>query len=235
MNEDIKSEDDIISNEFILTTLATGGAIAAKAALSAGAIAVATVVMKNLTDPNRYRDIKKSSLIEYTNITRVEPVVLFDETLKMQPYMSDIFQSLVNIFCGYYLQAIAITCNVGNIEVLKVLEKLSTNRNENRNSGRLVQTFMGGVRDSVGINSLKTNLLTDKYLESLNLHIANEAITEDEKDDELRKEWQRKKEREDRDKEKHDREGERHDRDKEKHDREGERHERDKEKHERDG
>ncbi len=77
---------------------------------------------------NKVKDLKTNSLIEYTKFTRVEPIVLFDESLQSQPYMTNVMQSLVNIFSGYYLQAVAISCNVGNIEVQKLLGKLSPDR-----------------------------------------------------------------------------------------------------------
>lgn len=77
---------------------------------------------------NKVKDLKTNSLVEYTKFTRVEPIVLYDESLQSQPYMTNVMQSLVNIFAGYYLQAVAISCNVGNIEVQKLLGKLSPDR-----------------------------------------------------------------------------------------------------------
>ncbi len=47
------------------------------------------------------KDLQTESLVEYTKATRVEPIVLFDETLRLQPYATDIMTSLVNIFVGY--------------------------------------------------------------------------------------------------------------------------------------
>lgn len=77
---------------------------------------------------NKIKDLKTNSLVEYTKFTRVEPIVLYDESLQSQPYMTNVMQSLVNIFAGYYLQAVSISCNVGNIEVQKLLGKLSPDR-----------------------------------------------------------------------------------------------------------
>lgn len=74
------------------------------------------------------RGATSESLIEYTKDTRVEPVVILDQSLRQQPYITDALQSLVSIFSGYYLQAVSISTNVGNIDVTKLLDKLSTER-----------------------------------------------------------------------------------------------------------
>ena len=74
------------------------------------------------------RSATSESLIEYTKDTRVEPVVILDQTLRQQPYITDALHSLVSIFSGYYLQAVSISTNVGSIDVTKLLDKLSTER-----------------------------------------------------------------------------------------------------------
>ena len=97
------------------------------------------------------RDLQTESLIEYTKMTRVEPIVLFDETLRLQPFAQDIMSALVNIFTGYYLQAVAITTNVGNVEVRKLLSKLDPDRV--RNLGQTVVDMLS-IRYYEGIDSL---------------------------------------------------------------------------------
>ena len=78
--------------------------------------------------PDMFRSMRSGSLTEYTQVTRVEPIMLVDHTIADVPAMEDISQSLTAIFAGYYLQAAAIATNVGKIEVIKLLDKLNPAR-----------------------------------------------------------------------------------------------------------
>lgn len=69
-----------------------------------------------------------NSLIEYTSVARVEPIVLMDNSLTNLTFMPDVMQSITSIFSGYYLQAIALTMNVGKVDVIKLLDKVNPNR-----------------------------------------------------------------------------------------------------------
>lgn len=51
------------------------------------------------------------------------------------PYINDVLHSLVSLFSGYYLQAAALTMNVGRVNTLNHLDQL----NPNRTSGSLVK------------------------------------------------------------------------------------------------
>jgi hypothetical protein len=68
------------------------------------------------------------SLIEYTKPTRVEPTCLVDQRVAQQPYMEDVMHTALNVFAAYYLQAAAITLQVGRISVLRKLDRLNPNR-----------------------------------------------------------------------------------------------------------
>lgn len=74
------------------------------------------------------RSAKSDSLIEYTKPARVEPIVLMDQKVAGLPYTSDVMQSLTSLFSGYYLQAVALTVNVGRVDVIKLLDKLNPKR-----------------------------------------------------------------------------------------------------------
>lgn len=73
--------------------------------------------------------IGKGSLIEYTQVTRVEPIVLIDADCLYLDCLSDVQQSLLSIFAGYYLQAVAISTNVGSVKVMRELDRLNPSRN----------------------------------------------------------------------------------------------------------
>jgi hypothetical protein len=69
------------------------------------------------------------NLVKYTSVTRVEPVVLLEESIRHQAYATDILQTLTSIFAGYYTQAIAISIPVARIDVIKLLDKVNPRRN----------------------------------------------------------------------------------------------------------
>ncbi len=74
---------------------------------------------------------KATSLIDVADAGRVEPLVITDNVCANLEYSGDIMQSLLSIFSGYYLQAVASLGEVGGVEVIRILEKLSPNRKFN--------------------------------------------------------------------------------------------------------
>lgn len=184
-----EKKETVVSNDSI--TLA-----AVTSAVTAGAIAAIGVIWDRMSDPENLKDLDKDSLIEYTKLTRVEPLVLFDESLRLQPYIPDVFQSLVNIFSGYYLQAVAITCNVGNVEVKKLLGKLNPNRQiDNSEKAALASDFVEIVKGKMPSKESFDNKLTQRYLEGICSHISKEEITDEEEEAEKRADWIRKSQR----------------------------------------
>jgi hypothetical protein len=100
------------------------------------------------------RAAKSGSLIEYTQPTRVEPIVLMDEKCASLPYAGDVMQSLTSLFSGYYLQAIALSVNVGSVDVIRLLDKLNPKRN-------VADNVINGVSD--GVASVVTMESADAY------------------------------------------------------------------------
>lgn len=68
------------------------------------------------------------SLIDYTRMTRVEPICMVDKTLIYNDSTEEVMNSLQSIFTAYYLQAALISINVGRVEVMRHLDKLNPNR-----------------------------------------------------------------------------------------------------------
>ena len=91
--------------------------------------------------PDIIRSMKSDSLIEFTQPTRIEPIVLIDDRLVGLSFMPDIMQTLVNVFSGYYLQAVALSVNVGRVDVLQLLDKVNPNRNLGDNAIRGLTNF----------------------------------------------------------------------------------------------
>lgn len=88
--------------------------------------------------PDLFRSIRADSLVEYTQVTRAEPITLIDASAVHLPYITDVMQSLSSIFAGYYLQAIAISVNVGRIDTIKLLERVNPSRSPAENAGMVI-------------------------------------------------------------------------------------------------
>ena len=82
---------------------------------------------------------KAESLIDYTQVARVEPIVLIDTACLANEATSEVMQSMLSIVSGYYLQAVAISLTVGKVEVMRHLDKL----NPRRNPGNSAANTMG--------------------------------------------------------------------------------------------
>ena len=78
--------------------------------------------------PDLMRAAKSDSIIEYTKPTRVEPMTIIEDRIKLLPYAHDLMQTLTTIYAGYYLQAVGISVNVGKIDVIRLLDKLNPER-----------------------------------------------------------------------------------------------------------
>lgn len=71
---------------------------------------------------------RADSLVSLTQVARIEPVTMIDEQLRMAPYLEDVLHSMVSLFAGYYLQAVALTSSINSINVLNRLDSLNPNR-----------------------------------------------------------------------------------------------------------
>lgn len=69
-----------------------------------------------------------TDLVSYTKVARVEPLTLIDADLAYYEGMTDIMQSVLSLFSGYYLQAAALSMDVQRVAVVKQLERLNTSR-----------------------------------------------------------------------------------------------------------
>lgn len=78
--------------------------------------------------PNVLASMRSNSLVEYTRATRVEPITLVDRRASQLPYIEDVLSTALNMFSGYYLQAVSLSVNVGSIDVLRTLDALNPNR-----------------------------------------------------------------------------------------------------------
>jgi hypothetical protein len=70
------------------------------------------------------------SLADVTRSARVEPLTIVSKDLVAAEYTPDVMQTVLSIFTGYYLQAVALTSKVDGIQVIKVLDQLNPNRDD---------------------------------------------------------------------------------------------------------
>ncbi len=85
--------------------------------------------------------VRSNSLIEYGKMTRVEPVTLVDRGCMVIPQITDVLQTLNTLFAAYYLQAISLSCHIGNIDVIKLLDAA----NPNRDLGAMAAAGLGHI------------------------------------------------------------------------------------------
>lgn len=90
--------------------------------------------------PDLIRSSRSKSLVDYTKSTRSEPITLLSRELAAYAAISDVMQSLVSIYSGFYLQSIAIAVNVGRVDVIRVLDKVNPNRDPIEAGGLWIDT-----------------------------------------------------------------------------------------------
>lgn len=83
---------------------------------------------KVLQDVARETRGASGSLVDYTSSARVEPLVLLDNNLLFDDITPDVMQTMLAMFSGYYLQAWSLSAQIGNIDVMRQLDKLNPNR-----------------------------------------------------------------------------------------------------------
>lgn len=116
--------------------------------------------------------ISSKSLIEYTNVARVEPIVIIDADVMYQDMLPDVMQSMQALFTGYYLQAFALSMNVGDISIVKQLEKF----NPNRSIGSAIGQTLGG---SFVINNTGSGTVTDYKIPQIGMNsISTEGLSD---------------------------------------------------------
>lgn len=87
--------------------------------------------------------LRADSLAEFTRTTRVEPVTLVDQSLVTLPFIQDALQTLNSMYAAYYMMAVSLSVNVGNINVQKLLDSLNPNRDVISNASLLIGNAVG--------------------------------------------------------------------------------------------
>lgn len=97
--------------------------------MSAIVSATLTTVAKAINSiRNGFAYTRDSSLADIASLTRVEPLTIVSRDVLNADITSDVMNVLLNIFSGYYLQAISILTGVRDSEVIKVLDRVNPDR-----------------------------------------------------------------------------------------------------------
>ena len=150
---------------------------------SQAALKIGTVAMNKIAAAvSNGQSIK--SLADVSRPARVEPLVVIDQPLKDQPYMTDVLKFVLTTFTGYYLQAVSLVMNVGRIDTLKTLDALNPNRSIGGGVSKLKDAIFSGEAYSQGLPALEA---FDAPMEHPNLVVSVEARPDAEVDDETLK------------------------------------------------
>ena len=88
------------------------------------------------------RSTTSNSLVEYASHTRAEPRCLIEHEISTMPEMEDIARTMLTIFAGYYLSSVSIATNVGDVNVIKQLDKVNPNRKITNSLGMPVDALI---------------------------------------------------------------------------------------------
>lgn len=89
--------------------------------------------------PDLFQRASSSSLSEYVSEARVEPPVLVDRKASSLSYIEDVMHVANSLYAGYYLQAWALSVDVGNVNVRQVLNSLNDRRKPLTDVGAIAQ------------------------------------------------------------------------------------------------
>lgn len=88
-----------------------------------------TEIAKNVNKVIRSTNyVTTNSLADVSKLTRVEPLTILSKDLINLEYMPDVQNTLLNMFCAYYLQAVDIMTKVHSVEVIRLLDRLNPDR-----------------------------------------------------------------------------------------------------------
>ena len=88
------------------------------------------------------RGAKANSLVEYASHTRAEPNCLIENEISHIPEMPDISRTALTMFSGFYLAGVSISSNVGDINIIKQLDKVNPNRRISNNIGMPIDALI---------------------------------------------------------------------------------------------
>lgn len=129
------------------------------------------------------RGARADSLIDYSAPTRIEPLTLVESVLWRESYMEDVLQTLLNIFAGYYMQAVSLSAEINGVSVVRRLDPFNPKRDPVNGLADLISNVVALENMQVieaakfGLPSLESASLWNKNgeLAKIDWSISNEA------------------------------------------------------------
>lgn len=84
----------------------------------------------------------QNSLTDLVKMTRVQPLTVLDSDVIHYEGLTDVLQSALSVFTGYYLQAMAILGTVSSVKVMQTLSALNPTASSSLDAGRYGNTKM---------------------------------------------------------------------------------------------
>lgn len=111
-------------------------------------------------------ELKSTSLTEFTEGTRVEPLAFIDEGFSAIPQdtQSAVMQTLLSIYSAHYLQAVSLIAQVGNVKAVNIIDRFATDRDPYINAGQ--DNILERSSKAFGIESLHSLSATVAGLEN---------------------------------------------------------------------
>ena len=100
--------------------------------------------------PNLVNSMGSSSLVEYTQSTRISPLAMVDALLTHNPLCGLALKSANMLVASYYLRAVSISLQYNNIQISSILDGLNPTRNVRDSLARSAGTLLGGNEDYSG-------------------------------------------------------------------------------------
>lgn len=73
--------------------------------------------------------IPETSISEFAQSANLEPRVMIEDTLKLLPNIDKWLMTMTNLYSAYYLQAVALSADIGGVSVISRLDRFNPNRN----------------------------------------------------------------------------------------------------------
>ena len=116
-----------------------------------------------LKNTSKFLADNADSIVEYTRITRCEPIGMIDHTITLNPVIPDLMSTLTHVYAVMYSQAFSLSINarINGIDVIKTLSKINPNRN-------LKSSTFGLESHSLRLPTYNRNISTESYLPEKN-------------------------------------------------------------------
>ena len=204
MNRNVSQED--------LGIVSAGLLVAGTSLLAKYAPKVIAGITEKLAATGSEKVIKKAKeamalstsgdLVRFTQSARVEPILLMDKRSMNTPFIQDVVHSMYNMFTGYWLLAVSLDTKINGVSVGRRLDKFATDR-DLADATLNALTVSTASMESFGLpfieeivaeqDALQASMeaVNDNQMSAASVIADIASIEDDEKRENLRKEFER--------------------------------------------